>query len=445
MATRPKREEQEVANLEWYTDLNGVAHYSTGRYKKHERTWDGTVTPDYHGKKRRREFILPLAYSSNVVRRNIPITETMTYHLTYPTGTTMTHRYDLVNLGAAEPPLTLFGADALDECKNKMLRRLAGNLQGVRANVALMFVERRQTAQLLADSAFRLATAAVSLRQGNLKAFARALSLGTRDRAAVARSWKRVTTTPVDKRLANHWLEYVFGWLPLLSDMRDSAELLAETVSTYKEPKGSVRAVGRTTASYRKRDPLTGYGHLFADVDAMASYTCRVKAQYELDSEARSVLSKTGITNPLSLAWEALPFSFVVDWILPVGNYIDSLTALDGFTIHSVTFSTTENAVSEWRFGVYNQPGYAWSRTEITEGGKASATQTRYIRTLSLPSYSFPSLRSPIGSKPLERFATAASLLLQVFRGGQRPEFTRSPREFSVNQAWSAPSRRGLG
>jgi hypothetical protein len=444
MAIRPKSESQEVETLEWHTDLNGVAHYSTGRYKKHERTWEGTVTPDYRLKKLRKEFIPPRAYTSNVIRRNIPITETLTYFLTYPMGTTVTHKFDLAYLGAAEPPLTLFGADALNECKNKMLRKLSGNLQGIRANVALMFVERRQTAQLIADSAFRLATAAVSLKSGNLKAFARALSLGTKDRAAVAKSWSRVRATPVDKRLANHWLEYVFGWLPLLEDMKDAAELLAETVSTYKEPKGSVRAVGRTTASYRFRDPQTGYGHLYADIDAMSSFTCRVKALYELDDEARSVLSKTGISNPLSLAWEALPFSFVVDWILPVGNYIDSLTALDGFTFKSVTFSTLENAVADWRFGVYNQPGYAWNRTEITKPGVASATQSRYTRTLSLPSYSFPSLRSPIGSRPLERFTTAASLLLQVFRGEHRPDFSRSPREFLVNRAWSAPSRRGL-
>jgi hypothetical protein len=445
MAIRPTSEQQEVTDLEWYTDTGGVAHYSTGRYKKHERTWSGSVTPNFHQRKAKGEFIPPLGYASNVIRRNIPMTETLITFLTYPTGTSKTHKFDLVYLGAAEPPLALFGADALAECKNKMLRRLGGNLQGVRANLALMFVERRQTAQLLADSAFRLATAAVSLKQGNLKAFAKALSLGTRDRAAVARSWKKVTTTPVDKRLANHWLEYVFGWLPLLSDMHDAAELLAETVSTYKEPKGSVRAVGRTTVSYSKVDPHVGSGHLYADIDAIASYTCRAKAFYMLDSEARSVLSKTGISNPLSLAWEALPFSFVVDWILPVGNYIDSLTALDGFTFTSATYSTLENAVASWRFGAYNEPGYVWNRTDVTVGGVASATQSRYTRTTSIPSYSFPSLRSPIGSKPLERFTTAVSLLLQVFRGGRRPDYSPRPREFLVNSAWSAPSRRGLG
>jgi len=416
---RPNNEFQLVTALTYHTSVwDGTKIYSNSYYRSYERTWTGTRTTNYRSRKSRREFIPPLAYSSNVIRRSIPLTLLATSSTGYPADPTFALKLWLLDSGGAgEPPLSLVSGEFLNDAKNKALRSLSNKLQNVRANLALMFVERRQTASLIADTAFRVATAARSLRRADLRGFTRALSLGVGDRARVARGWHKVAATPVDKRLANHWLEYVFGWLPLLNDIRDAAELLAESVATYKEPKGFLRARGATTGTYTFRDPLTGSGHIYADKDVMASFTARINAWYELESEARSILSKTGISNPASLAWEALPFSFVVDWFLPVGNYLDSLTAFDGFTFKSATYSTLENAVAEWRLGVYNQPGYPYGRMGIIGApGTAKATQSRYTRVVGIPSYSFPSIRSPIGNAPLQRFATAAALLTQLFR-----------------------------
>lgn len=34
-----------------------------------------------------------------------------------------------------------------------------------------------------------------------------------------------------------------------------------------------------------------------------------------------------GLINPAVLAWELIPFSFVVDWFAPIGNTLDALDA----------------------------------------------------------------------------------------------------------------------
>lgn len=44
--------------------------------------------------------------------------------------------------------------------------------------------------------------------------------------------------------------------------------------------------------------------------------------------------------NPLEWAWERIPFSFVVDWVLPVGNWIQSLSALNN--VASIVGTQTE-------------------------------------------------------------------------------------------------------
>jgi hypothetical protein len=39
------------------------------------------------------------------------------------------------------------------------------------------------------------------------------------------------------------------------------------------------------------------------------------------------LLESAGLVNPLSIAWELLPWSFVVDWFIPVGNTLEAMTA----------------------------------------------------------------------------------------------------------------------
>jgi hypothetical protein len=38
--------------------------------------------------------------------------------------------------------------------------------------------------------------------------------------------------------------------------------------------------------------------------------------------EELSLQRSLGLVNPLEIAWEVVPYSFVVDWFLPVGSYI---------------------------------------------------------------------------------------------------------------------------
>jgi len=67
---------------------------------------------------------------------------------------------------------------------------------------------------------------------------------------------------------------------------------------------------------------------------------------------------RISLGNPMELAWELIPFSFVVDWFLPIGNWISALDA----TLHvtgtwgTVTtkrnyLGTDERRNSNWYWG----------------------------------------------------------------------------------------------
>jgi hypothetical protein len=115
-------------------------------------------------------------------------------------------------------------------------------------------------------------------------------------------------------------------------------------------------------------------------VDTRVRYGLR----YKIDSHLKAFLAQTGFTNPLNLVWEVLPYSFVVDWFLPVGAYLEALGSFDGlefvdgfkvtFTrqryIGIVNFSGTYAPYSSWQrvhtYGTYRRDRIKLDREKLT-------------------------------------------------------------------------------
>lgn len=389
---------------------------SVSDYRIFFREWAGVRTPDYLTMKRR--HTLPdNAYLSNrttcsagsvfetVDRRGYSVRSLEVHH----TGDT---------------PFDGLFPTLVTDASNKATLKLYKKVDGVKLNVAQFFAERKQTAELLASTASRIAQSVRALRRADLRGFATALSLSGTENRTLKQSWRRVERTPAHQRVSSHWLEYVYGWRPLLQDCYDAAELLAEQINTYEGPEGELRTTASVRSPFKFRGSVPSGaegGVILQNRDDLHACTARIRVHYRLDSEARSLLNKTGISNPLLLAWELLPYSFVVDWFVPVGTYLESLTAMDGFTLTSGTISTFESAVSDRWLTFVNHTGwasaYGWDYVSAARiGPHVACTQARYTRSLRT---SFPyalKVKSPIGGDPLARFATAAALLTGLFR-----------------------------
>lgn len=124
------------------------------------------------------------------------------------------------------------------------------------------------------------------------------------------------------RRLAGKWLEYQYGWKPLMSDVYGGCEALAqrltEGVPVYTKSEAEIfydsgkTQSGLTTTYYE------------------SSLRMKVKARYSIKNASEKSLTEIGITNPAALVWELVPWSFCIDWVLPVGDYLQGLDALTG-------------------------------------------------------------------------------------------------------------------
>lgn len=134
------------------------------------------------------------------------------------------------------------------------------------------------------------------------------------------------------------WLEAVYGWLPLLSDLDEGAKFIVAALEVPR--KQTYRAIAMTDGT-----PLSSAPSLWSAHGNVKRMKYAVAHMIEDDSN----LAYTGIVDPLSVLWELTPYSFVADWFIPLGDYLNARNFLNSVKAFGVTgFVTRANVRSNW-------------------------------------------------------------------------------------------------
>jgi hypothetical protein len=173
-----------------------------------------------------------------------------------------------------------------------------------------------------------------SLRQ--LKRFNIPGAINALGAGQVSPKWKGPVGQPsLTKSVAQNWLQLQYGWKPLLSDI----EGFLKVMGTINGPNDFVQKVrGSATVSkqfvdktYPPGDGVIGFDHPGSSTFMITTH-CKFVIRFRMDNPLLALFAQTGFTNPISLTWELLPFSFVADWFLPIGDYFEALEAWKGMT-----------------------------------------------------------------------------------------------------------------
>lgn len=301
---------------------------------------------------------------------------------------------------------------ALDaNAKNQLL----SNVKDMKLNLGQAIGERQQTIDLLFGTAKDIVKIAKNLRSGNFVGAAEAAGIPVstrRQRRNVTRKHRSRARRGADS-LANRWLEFQYGWKPLLSDVFGAAESLAKALSE-KPPYGDVH--GRARRHY---SGITNVNTVVNTKDLQQIQRITFSGDYEISYGARFSTSTfhwptaLGLTNPLELVWELLPFSFVADWFANVGSTLSNLDATLGCTFMS-------GYKTEWFKVKYEALGstvgsYA-GHYYYYNSGSAELVYTKTVRTKLTD---FPSVGKPVWKdNPLNanKIVTAVALVNQIFR-----------------------------
>lgn len=284
----------------------------------------------------------------------------------------------------------------------KFLKKLKGNTW--QAGVA--WAEAHKTSDLVYTTATRLAHVVSSLRRGRFGDACHTLGIVPSGRF-IKRFNKSYGRDP-RHAAANFWLELQYGWKPLLMDVRSAAETLAQALNRPEDRLISIS----TSVSRSGSDSIRNYQYeIFPDRRGRLSLdfkqTYRVVATFQPDS-AIQALQSAELLNPATIVWELVPYSFVVDWFIPIGDTLSVLDADVGKTLirgsQSVRvqeFSSLTNTFSDF--------------SNIGQTGQVSWT-TSYKKRETLagfPAVPFPSFKPNLG---LNRMFSGLALLSNQVR-----------------------------
>jgi hypothetical protein len=198
---------------------------------------------------------------------------------------------------------TILSWSAADDFR--LQSKLVERIKGHEFNLAVNLAQSRQLVDMCVGNIRKFSRSLHDLKRGNIAGAMR--ELGIRDRPPRLKS----------KDVSGRWLELQYGWLPAVSDSYEAAKAF-ELQTKMRSTRVSATA-GKTGLIERSASP-TNYS--FPGV-----HTIRKRVEYEM-TEQLSLSRSLGLMDPLSVVWEIIPWSFVIDWFLPVGSYLENLAVI---------------------------------------------------------------------------------------------------------------------
>lgn len=194
-------------------------------------------------------------------------------------------------------------------------------------NLSTTLAESMETANYIASVAsdvFKFLRAVKTARPSLVKAFIyKRFSIPRKQRLRGA-----------DLTTAKLWLEYNYAIKPLVGDINNYLRLYSEGIVTNNQHDRPwvISARSRKALVVRRKSELSGVRHA-----AEAYVAVRTKLFATVNDADLLARSQLGITksDALLAAWEIVPFSFVLDWALPIGNYIEAHLATQGLKFRS--------------------------------------------------------------------------------------------------------------
>jgi len=283
------------------------------------------------------------------------------------------------------------------------------------AQLAVDAAERAKTYAMVFNRVNQIRQMARALRKLDFRTAADQLGLSAaqrhRYREMYPNAWDK--SKAGSKSFADLFLEWHFGWSPLIGTFGDVQDILEKDFAPV-----TVRASAKTDYQWVFRTDSGGSWSWTQG--ASFSGTCRVAmgCTVKVSNPNLYLAARLGLTNPLAVAWELVPFSFVVDWFGTFGTYLSSMSDFHGLTVTNGWTS---------RKSEIGGRSYLWNKTSdpLYGGWEMVSTTRNFKRTVGLtgPAVQLKRAQRYVFSNRLDtaqtRAAVSVALLVQTLRNSR--------------------------
>lgn len=194
-------------------------------------------------------------------------------------------------------------------------------LKNSNINLGEGLAEAKSTYEHLAKTTKTLTQTIRAVRHGDWKGALNALKVDPN------RKWS--TKDP-----AGRWLELQFGWTPLINDI----SALMDYKKTFDVwDAGKRRNYFSVTRALKSQDSgpyntaLSGFPANTSRGNIELGTT--VKLYCTVANPKLALMNQIGLLAPQQVAWALMPWSFAIDWFLPIGTFLEAITAPLGFEL----------------------------------------------------------------------------------------------------------------
>lgn len=257
----------------------------------------------------------------------------------------------------------------------------------------------------------------------DLAQYSKTLAIGRDCTKVVSSLLKARNPIALIKGIGNARLLWVYGMKPTIQSIYDAVHFEAKH---YNNELKLFKARGQSVVTFSNVANGSGWpDYTYANsFDAIYSVRDELGVVLRIPDSPLTQLARLSSLNPVSIAWELLPFSFVVDWFVNIGGYVRDLeTALTYSSYFSRGYRTTtyrktvvvkasRNIHYPYRNVYQPQEDYTgdWSY-RLTISGKVRGG------LLSFPFPSRPALNANLGSGRLLNAAALVSQFLSNPKG----------------------------
>lgn len=207
------------------------------------------------------------------------------------------------------------------------------------------------------------------------------------------------------KTVAGRWLEWSFGIKPIVQDIGASVEALKRDFDTK-----NVKVRGKGVYAYSGQQFLTP--SVYQNYRGKATQRVTMGGTITVTNPNALLWTSLGLTNPLAVVYDAIPYSFVLNYFISIEPWIQGLSPWYGVSLTDTYTSTKTN----WEGLVYSSGEVSGTppanRGKIAMVGGSRQTFTRVVGALATPPLR---VRDPWIVSPA-RGANAVSLLIQQMR-----------------------------
>lgn len=296
----------------------------------------------------------------------------------------------------------------------RLIEKLRRKVYGSGFHPGIFAAESGKALGMIFSASTQIRNGLLSLAKGNWRGIVR--NLGEPTGALYGRArYSYLSFHEGRMSLSKAWLAFQYGWRPLVDDLEDGTAYIAEQLY------GNGAALGRRVVARRQ---FAGPNYMAWDPPGllqfgMAGRVTTHDVQYVITNlRADTPSAVPPLASAAAVAWEVLPYSFVCDWVAPIGGYLQALrtaSQIKGSVVLSIKSRT------EWYGPRLGQGLVAYRQVSVLPTRRTFLTFTRTVSDEISPPTPLGDLSPGSIFSVWERAANAVALLQKLRIDGLDP------------------------